>query len=294
MKVAVTVNENYSYPLKVMLHSLFVHQREQVTVYLVHSRIGEACLKELKRFCASYGQELKEVQVTNDFFDKAPTMQHFTKEMYYRLIFPWLLPWEERVLYLDPDIIVNEDLNSFFNRDLNGAALAAARERLAMTGEHRKRLGLKADTVYMNSGVLLMDLKRMREMKKIEEIQCLLAKKEKDVIYPDQDMLNILWEGEILQAEDIYNLNPNLLYLKEYLRMLPGGKMNKYGKIIHYMGPDKPWNKGYKGGMYSLWAKAEMAVNPAAGQCIVVRLLSEPCRFMYGLYLFWKNHDWKK
>lgn len=294
IRVAVTLNENYIYPLKVMLHSLFTTQEEPVTILLVHTRIGKDSLADLKQFCDSYGEELVEIYVRDDIFAQAPIMSHFTKEMYYRLIFPWLLPMEERVLYLDPDMIVNASLSSFFHMNLEQAPLAAVRERLAIKDEHRKKLGLKEDTVYVNSGMLLMDLEEMRKMRKQEDVQTLLLEKEKDIVFPDQDMLNILWEGEIKLVEDAYNLNPNILYITEYFSVLFKKKLKKYGKIVHYMGPDKPWNAGYRGGMYTLWAKEEGSVSKSKRLCLLGRRLLEPYRFLHGLYLFLKNHDWSE
>ncbi len=288
--VAVTVNENYLYPLRVMLYSLFNTQKDNVTVLLVHSRIRNEYIKELEAFCHSYGSEFKEVLVDENQFDCAPLRKYFSKEMYYRLIFPWVLEEEERVIYLDPDIIVNTSLQDFWNLDLGENFMAAARERLLPEETYRKKLGLMENSVYMNSGVLLMDLKKMRERRRREDIESLIEEIGEYIKCPDQDTLNIFWEGEIKQVEDAYNLNPNILYLKEYLSVF--SFMNRDAKIVHYMGQYKPWIKNYKGGKYFLWAKAEWHVYPKKRMRIFFRILMEPYRFVYGLYLFWKHHDW--
>lgn len=291
MKVVVTVNENYVYPLKVMLYSLFSTQEEQVTVFLMHTEISAASVEMLKRFCASFGEELLEVRIEEDIFENAPVMEYIPKEMYYRLLCPWLLPDVERVLYLDPDMIVNASLSSLFYMDLEGAALAAGRDRPTNI-DNRARLNLNRDTVYVNSGVLLMDLKKMRERRK-EEILLLLEEKKEELLYPDQDIINLFWEGSIKVVEDAYNLNANILFLKEYLCTPFRKKMKRYAKIIHYPGKDKPWNRGYKKGMYAYWARAEWHANPSKRFLLAGRCLLGPYRFVYILYLFWKYHDWK-
>ncbi len=293
MKVVVTVNETYIYPLKVMLHSLFSTQKEPVEVFLIHSGLSSGQVGELRRFCTGYRQEFSEVQVENDVFEKAPVMGYFSKEMYYRILTPWLLPGEDRVLYLDPDIIVNDSLGSFFHMNLGKDAMAAVRDRPYAQIDHRKRLGLGEDAVYVNSGVILMDLKKMREKKSVEEVRRLLEERGKEMIFPDQDIINIMWEGYIRQMPDAYNLNPNILYLKEYLQMPMPQKARKMGKIVHYMGKSKPWNKGYMGGLYLFWGKAEWHVSPGRRAGILGRILLCPVRFVYGLYLFYRNHDWK-
>lgn len=291
MKVAVTINENYIYPLKVMLYSLFSTQKEPVTVFLIHSSIAAEKVEMLKAFSRSYGALLTEILVPNAFFDKAPVMQHFSKEMYYRLLCPWILPEEERVLYLDPDMIINASLSDFYHMDLAGAAMAAARERF--TGmDDIKRLGLKPDTVYVNSGVLLMDLRKMRKEMNMEEIWQVLRMREEELLFPDQDLINIMWEGKIKYVKDGYNLNVNVLYLKEYL--MPWAQKKSVCRIMHYLGPNKPWNSGYRGNFYSFWARAEWHVNPSKRCLLAARLLLGPWRFLRGLYLFGKNHNWKK
>lgn len=289
MKIVVTVNENYIYPLKVMLYSLFSTQEEPVTVLLMHSDISESNVEGLKEFCASFGEELMEVKVQNDMFEDAPVMGYFSKEMYYRLLCPWILTQEERVLYLDPDLIINDSLSSLYHMNLEGAALAAGRDR-PIGMDHEKRLSLQKGSVYVNSGVLLMDLKKMRERNK-EDIFRLMEERRSELLFPDQDVINLFWEGSIKMLEDACNLNPNILFLKEFLCTPFRKKMKKYAKIIHYMGKDKPWNKGYMKGMYPYWARMEWHVNPAKRPLIFGWLLLEPCRFFHGLYLFWKNHD---
>lgn len=291
LKIAVTVDENYVYPLKVMLYSLFTHQKNPITIFLVHSRIRKKSLKELNELCAAYGAEFQEIRVKNDIIDHAPVKLHVTIETYYRLILPWLLPDEDRVLYMDPDIIINGSLDTLWKMELDGASLAAARDRLIMLLGTKARSELKKNTVYVNCGVTLMDLKRIREEKSQEEILSFLIARGADFSFLDQDIINILWEGKIKQIDDAYNLNPNILYLKEYLK-IPWN--TRSWKIIHYMGPDKPWKSGYTGSMYALWAKSEWHVYPRKRWSIIGGILLEPYRYLYGLFKFLKNHDWKK
>lgn len=291
MKVAVTVDEKYLYPLKVMLHSLFTTQEEKVVVYLIHTQLKEELIGQLEGFCASYGAQLRAVKMENTIFANAPLRLYFTVEMYYRLLLPWILPDEEKILYLDPDLVVVNSLKDFWNMDLGNCEIAGIRERLLITKEHRDDLGLKEDTVYLNSGVLLMDLAKIRKNKTMDGIQKVLNEKEKFFIYPDQDLLNVLWEGQMMQVEDSYNLNPNIRYLRECFQMLTMKGIRKCAYVIHYMGGDKPWKKGYMRGAYLPWGKAEYAVNPGLRLRILCRLALEPIRFFFTLKLFAKG--WK-
>ncbi len=287
LKIAVAVDENYIYPLKVMLYSLFVTNKEPITVFLVHTRISEKKLWEIKSLCISHRAEFRELRLEKDIFQNAPISRYFTKEMYYRLLLPWLLPGEDRVLYLDPDIIINGSLKELWNMELHEAVMAGVRDRIVMLLGTKIASELKKDTIYINSGVLLMNLRQIRKVSSPKEIMSVISKREKDLELQDQDLINLMWEGQILLVDDIFNLNPNFLYLKEYLSM-PFQK-NSW-KIIHYMGIEKPWNKGYMGNGYLFWAKAEWHVYPKNRGQILGKIILDPVRYIYGFYKFIKNH----
>lgn len=287
LKIAVAVDENYIYPLKVMLYSLFMTNKEAITVFLIHTRVSEKKIMEIKTLCISHRAEFRELRLENDIFQSAPVSRYFTKETYYRLLLPWLLPQEDRVLYLDPDIIINGSLKELWNIELHEAVMAGVRDRIVMLLGTKIASELKNDTIYINGGVLLMNLKQIRKVSSPEKIMSVISEREKDLELQDQDLINLMWEGQILLVDDIFNLNPNFLYLKEYLSM-PFRK-NSW-KIIHYMGVEKPWNKGYMGSGYLLWAKAEWHVYPNNRGQILGKIVLDPVRYIYGLYKFIKNH----
>ena len=85
--------------------------------------------------------------------------------MYYRLLAPHLLPEKlDRILYLDPDILVINSLRPLWDTNLDGNLFAAA-SHTGLTefanDVNRIRLGTESD--YFNSGVLLMDLSACRK-----------------------------------------------------------------------------------------------------------------------------------
>ena len=83
----VTLNANYLYGLKVMLQSLFDNNRGQTfTVHLIHSGLTQRELVNLEAYLRSRGHYLNVITIPEDFFAAAPTLKHYTKEMYYRLL----------------------------------------------------------------------------------------------------------------------------------------------------------------------------------------------------------------
>ena len=170
--------------------------------------------------------------------------------MYYRLLASHLLPkLLKRVLYLDPDILVINPLRPLWETDLQGKLFAAA----AHTGKtelansvNQLRLGTEQD--YYNSGVLLMDLEAGRREIVPQEIFQYVEQHRKELILPDQDILNALYSKKILPLEDAL-WNYDARNYSNYL-LRSGGRCDlrwvmEHTAILHFCGKEKPWKPKY-------------------------------------------------
>ena len=170
--------------------------------------------------------------------------------MYYRLLAARLLPDTlDRVLYLDPDILVINPLRPLWETDLQGNLFAAA-AHTGMTelanGVNRVRLGSEGD--YYNSGVLLMDLAAGRREIHPDELFAYVAEHGKELLLPDQDLLNALYSQRILPLEDAL-WNYDARNYNNYL-LRSGGVYRvrwvmEHTAILHFCGKAKPWKPGY-------------------------------------------------
>ncbi len=261
MNVAVTINDTYFYPLYIMLNTLFSrHEKTAVHVYLIHSRVSKRNLKRLERLCKKYGGSFTEIFVSEKEFSEAPSFSYFTKEMYYRILVAKLLPETlDRVLYLDPDMIVTDNLEEFYSMPLEDCFFAGIRDRLQDKegSPYWKELGFTGKNRYINSGVLLCNLTVLRKEQKVQDVFDMLRERGERLKFPDQDLINVLYEGRIAVVDDRYNLNPNILRWWEYLGYNFAPFLMKRPAIIHYMGPGKPWRSSYAGGMYQYYWNEE-------------------------------------
>ncbi len=261
MNIAVTINDTYFYPLYIMLNTLFSkHEKIQIHVYLIHSRVSERNKKRLERLCKHHGGKFTEIFVSGEEFSDAPSFSYFTKEMYYRILAAKLLPETvERVLYLDPDLIVTDNLEEFYHMPMEGCFFAGIRDRLQDKEDspYWKELGFTGKNRYVNSGVLLCNLTLLRKEQKVQDVFDMLKERGERLKFPDQDVINVLYEGKIAVAEDRYNLNPNILRWWEYLGYNFAPFFMKRPAIIHYMGAEKPWRNSYAGGMYQYYWNEE-------------------------------------
>lgn len=250
--ILVSLDEKYLLPLEVMLTSLFQNNPgEQFVIHLVHSRIPAHRLEALGQGVAGAGHHLVPLVVDAELFGSAPTQDRFPQEMYYRLLAADILPAElDRVLYLDPDILVINPVRPLWDMDLQGRIYAAA----AHTGKTEfanevNRLRLGTDHNYYNSGVLLISLDTARQQVRAESIFAYIHDHEAQLLLPDQDILNGLYGSQVLAVEDaVWNYDARN-YSSYLLRS--GGDINENWilentSILHFCGREKPWLSGYR------------------------------------------------
>lgn len=125
--------------------------------------------------------------------------------MYYRLLSPLILPKElDRVLYLDPDILIINSLRPLWELNLDMKVFAAASHTgLTEITNDINQVRLDTEHEYFNSGVMLIDLNAARKLVTSQDVFDCVCKREKDLILPDQDVFNILYGKETMPVDDV-------------------------------------------------------------------------------------------
>lgn len=253
MNLLLTLDENYLLPCKTMLYSFFASNPavQDVTVYLLHSTIAEEKLADLSRYCARFGARLVPIPVDAALFTNAPTSKRYPKEMYYRLLSPLILPQNlDRILYLDPDMLIINPLKPLWEQNLSGKTFAAASHTgLTDVANDINHVRLNTEHEYFNSGVMLIDLNAARKLVVPDDIFQCVTEHEKDLLLPDQDVFNILYGKQTLSIEDV-RWNYDVRNYTKYL-IRSTGKYNlnwvmQNTAILHFCGKNKPWHKDYK------------------------------------------------
>lgn len=248
-----TLDQNYLPQLQVLLCSLHASNPENsFSLWLLHSDIPEEKFSGIRCQCDKYGYSFFPLQVDAELFQDAPvTRKYPSKEMYYRLLAPYLLPAElKRILYLDPDILVINSLRPLWETDMEGRLFAAA----AHTGKtelansvNKLRLGTEQD--YYNSGVLLMDLEAGRREIFPSEIFTFVKVHGRELLLPDQDILNVLYGDRILPLEDVlwnYEARNYNSYMLRSGGIWDTNWVMEHTAILHFCGREKPWNPNYR------------------------------------------------
>ena len=249
MDILVTIDENYIEPLEVMLFSLFKNNPDfRGNVWLIHQTIPEEDIEKMTDWVNKFSWSLKTIKVDDHFFDDAKTDERYPKEMYFRLLCGEILPTNiKRILYLDPDILVINSLESLWRLDLEGSLLGAATHKgVTNISSGINNIRLSTDHDYYNSGVMLIDVVQARKIIDIESINQAIEKFGNLLFLPDQDILNHLYGKYIREInEELWNYDS-----RKYMSYLARSRGNHdifwvmtNTSIIHFCGEAKPWQK---------------------------------------------------
>lgn len=198
-------------------------------------------------------------------------LAHITFATYYRFVLSRVFSNYDKILYLDGDIIINDDIAKLYVTDLQENWIGAVpdiRESIAIRrnftvvgrpfGKYvREELGL-GDSPYFQAGVLLYNIRRFND----DRVEALLFAKAKEIKKPvlmDQDILNSVCQGHVHFLPVRWNVEWQIGFEFEnfYKELSPAyaaayAKALKNPAIVHYASPKKPWNSPPKP-FSSLW-----------------------------------------
>ena len=251
INLLVTFDRNYVPYFNVMLSSLlYSNPEEYFNIYILHTTLEDRDLKESRKLLGERG-EIFPVTVREDSLESAPTTDRYPKEIYYRIFAAKYLPENiGRVLYLDPDLVVNKSLAELYGMPMGTAFFAAASHignLLHFINE--LRLDIDSEMPYINSGVMLINLHRLRMEQKSSDVFDYIESHRGKLILPDQDIISGLYGDRIIPLDSYkYNMTERLFAF--HIRI--GDRMNigyvrRNAVIIHYCGRNKPWKSGYVG-----------------------------------------------
>ncbi len=231
------VDDGYIPFLAVSMQSLIDNSSKEnkYAIKVLYTNVSEENMLKIKKYekenisieFVNLNNQLKEVQ------GKLYTRNYFSNTTYFRLFIPELYPEYDRVIYLDSDTAILADVAELYNEDIGDNLVAAVPDGVVQTipifQEYvEKVVGVIDYNNYFNAGILLMNLKELREYKFQEKFLYLLEKIKFEVAQ-DQDYLNRLCKGRVKILDFAWNRMPIM------------GESDKEIKIIHYNLGAKPW-----------------------------------------------------
>lgn len=234
-----------------MLTSLFENNKDKTfNVYIQCCSINDSNRFILKKMERKYGNKIIIIEIEEKDFADCPIREgdHVSIAAYYRLLATNILPKDiDKILYFDCDIIVNDNIENLYAQNIDNYAYGAVIDEDNENPEKHLRLGYSIEIPYINSGVLLMNLKYWREKNITERCFKYIAENPERVILHDQDTLNAVLNKEVLLLPVKFNLQTAMLYRKTVLNTKTRNEVDATKlcpTIIHYTGICKPWYTG--------------------------------------------------
>jgi lipopolysaccharide biosynthesis glycosyltransferase len=164
MHVACAADENYIPHCATMLVSLFDrHDPACIHVHFLHSAgFPVKVLQQLGSMVQRHGAQISLHSIAEESTAGLPSIKDVAPVMWHKVLLPDLLPQLDKVLYLDTDIVITDELWPLWDTDFRGVSLAAVSNVMVPDQwGYPGRLGV-AYADYFNTGVLLLNLQKMR------------------------------------------------------------------------------------------------------------------------------------
>lgn len=247
--VVTATDDRYAKHLAVMFYSLLENKSSTnpIVINVLYNEISEENKSILNETVKRFNTEIKFIKVDPSQYNgymtwnnwnkkNGASMQYLlAKEIYYRISIPDLLDKDvNKVIYLDTDLIIKEDLITLWNINIENYFLAAVKDVYVRNSRHSD-LSIPKDYDYFNNGVLVMNLRKWRENNITNQIIDFMQRNSRNIHYPSQDPMNAILYDKWLPLDAKWNYQSYHNRLK--LKIKPA--------IIHYTGPKKPWKSNH-------------------------------------------------
>lgn len=258
--VIVSTNDKYIPYLSVLITSIKMNMQatSKVEIVVLYDEISDEKQRKLLQIMENTRIDIRFLNVHEKisgyelFVTGTGNRSYLSKEAYFRLLVPQLLPEYDKALYLDCDIVVCNGWDAVFDIELSDKILAGIPDlwgnwecydkRSELYRYRKQELGLTNPLEYFNSGVMLLNLEVMRTLFQEGELIKLAASRNWQK--HDQDVLNYISTGNKLLLDYTWNLIecPS----KKAWNSVPNEQQEDYQKccttpkIIHYASR-KPW-----------------------------------------------------
>lgn len=233
INVALSCDENYSKYAGVVIASILANAKndDELNIFILDGGISKASKQKILSLKNIKDCDIEFVQVNDKLFEdykKIQTHHYISVAACYRLKLASLLPNIDKIIYLDCDVTVCSSLKDLFNINL---------EHNVIAGVWDIDLELKNyQSKYINSGVLLIDLNKVRTQNIENELLEYTQKNINNIKMGDQEIINNVLNDRILNIDEKYNVQSEC-----YIRR---SSFTKNPIIIHFIGDKKPWHFG--------------------------------------------------
>lgn len=257
LHIAIASDENYSRFVSSLILSISDHCNDfdKITVHLLSNCISKDSIERIN-------QDFKDVRIHVKLHDISNIKNKLGRQItatiaitsYARLFLSDIIDETvDKILYLDTDIIINDDLKELWNINLKDNLVAGCLD--IFEGHSAKtNVGLAKDDPYINAGVLLINLKEWRNKNLIKSFLNFINEKQGKVYHNDQGVINFVCNKKLKIIHPRYNVHSSLF--SHPYDLICKFMSNYYNKMLYEEAITKPAIVHYTEGFYNRpWKK---------------------------------------
>ena len=218
MNIVYHSSDKFASVLGTSIASLLENNKDadNIDIFIIEHDISSENKVILKKLVHSYSRSLVFIEMPNinkrENLGLKKIKKNWLFDSYCRLFLNHILPEDiSKVIYLDSDILVVDDISNLWDYDLQGKCVGAVKECIGPN--YFDLFELNDSSVYCNSGVLLIDLDCWREKKCDQLVRQYVQSQNGYVFFMEQSVLNIALQNEIITLPATFNVKTEMLAL---------------------------------------------------------------------------------
>ncbi|WP_440894785.1 glycosyltransferase family 8 protein [Amphibacillus sp. Q70] len=245
MNIVSVCDDKYAQHLGIMLTSLFENTvRNDIDIYIIENNISHENKDKLRQTVKKYRAGIYFLQANLNKYQSFGLRKNMTHTVYLKLSIPDLLPKNlKKIIFLDCDLIVKEDISQLWNVSIDHFILAAVP---APYYSKNKVMGLPSDTLHFNSGVMVINLPLWKSENISQQSYDYLMANSHKIALHDQDAFNaILYNKPWYKLSQRWNQRSSLFSnhtANEGISRNERIDAIKNPAIIHFNDESKPWH----------------------------------------------------
>jgi lipopolysaccharide biosynthesis glycosyltransferase len=227
----------------------------RLRLLILHSGVERPLRRSVER--SAPGMEFVWSEIGDHEAPQMDNREHFSRAILFRLGIETHAPADwSRLIYVDADTIFAADIRELWRTNLGRSPIAGVVDCFIDAGAFGRKWGLpENDAGYFNSGVLLIDLERVRSEQLMTTALDFATSHLSELRFVDQDALNYAFWGRWLRLDTRWNVQRHMVIEALSAELPPDRRLiGQQPAIIHYTGPEKPWVRdGYHPWSWLYW-----------------------------------------
>jgi lipopolysaccharide biosynthesis glycosyltransferase len=246
---------NYANYAAVATYSAHKSTKTALKIYWIYPKEISTKAEKLKKHLQNYGIHIQTVSADDSPFRAWKETFHISRGSYLRLMIPDLIE-EAKVIYVDCDTLILSDLTELYSIDLGEVKVGGIFDPV---GNQTSKIPRIEGDSYINSGVLLLDIRSLRNDNFLIKCRHIYNKYVNTITWADQCVLNIYAQGKKLLIEPRWNrcIFANRITDLQFLEL----SSISNSSILHFLGRIKPWHQSSNHLVSEFWWQFANEVN---------------------------------